>query len=103
MVGGGIRLGCVETPNDPSGTDESRKTIQFNGLYVILPQFFERQEIHQKYEGYRSLPERFAYRSDTNDSWLTVEDLQGIIHGLRFYDEEKKEKDTVHSVRPSVC
>jgi len=59
--------------------DESRKVKIFDGAYVVLPQFFESQEIHEKYKEYPSVPEGFIYRSDTNQEWLTVEKLQEII------------------------
>ena len=59
--------------------DESRKTKEFDGLYVILPQFFERKEVHRKYNRYSSVPEGFVYRSDENDRWLGVEELQEML------------------------
>ncbi len=62
--------------------DESRKTKIFNGLYTILPQFFESEQIYEKYEGYPSVPERFVYRSDTNDTWLTEENMKEMIRSF---------------------
>ena len=59
--------------------NEARRTKIFGDMFVILPQFFERKEVHKKYEKYQSLPENFVYRSDNNDKWLTVEELQGMI------------------------
>jgi UDP-N-acetylglucosamine 4,6-dehydratase/5-epimerase len=59
--------------------DEARKTKVFDGRYVILPQFFENKEIHKKYEKYPLVPEGFVYRSDQNDAWLTVKELQKMI------------------------
>jgi len=58
--------------------DEARKVILFNGAYVILPQFFESEEIHKKYAEYAYVPEGFTYRSDNNQEWLTAEKLQEI-------------------------
>ena len=51
----------------------------FDGIFVILPQFFESREVHEKYEKYPKLPEGFSYRSDKNEEWLTVKDLIKIL------------------------
>lgn len=59
--------------------DEMRKTKLFQGLYVILPQFFDRKNIHKKYERLSSPPEDFVYMSDKNDRWLTVKELQNLV------------------------
>jgi len=59
--------------------DEARAVKIFQGLYVILPQFFERSEVHNKYKNYKSVPGDFAYTSDTNSEWLTVKDLRSIL------------------------
>ncbi|MBD3426526.1 MAG: UDP-N-acetylglucosamine 4,6-dehydratase (inverting) [Candidatus Omnitrophica bacterium] len=69
--------------------DEARAVREFDGIYVMLPQFFERKEVHQKYDKYPSVPEGFAYRSDNNGEWLTVDDLCQMIK------VEKNEKDTL--------
>jgi len=67
--------------------DEARKTKQFDGIYVILPQFFETREVHSKYEKYPSLKESFVYRSDQNKQWLKVEDLQTMLKELGEWKE----------------
>ena len=59
--------------------DEARKVKVFDGIYVILPQFFESKEVHKKYERYPSVPNGFVYQSDKNDKWLTVQELKEII------------------------
>jgi len=59
--------------------DEARRTKIFDGLYAILPQFFQSKKVHKKYERYPTLPEGFAYKSDRNKKWLTVKELQGMI------------------------
>jgi len=59
--------------------DESRKTRFFDGMYVILPQFYERRELHKKYEKCPSVSDRFVFRSDKNDTWLTVDKLKKIV------------------------
>lgn len=67
--------------------DESRKTKHFKSLYVILPQFLVNRAIPKKYNEYQSVPEGFVYRSDKNDSWLTVEQLQPMIKSLHWAQE----------------
>jgi UDP-N-acetylglucosamine 4,6-dehydratase len=62
--------------------DEARKVKIFDGIYVILPQFFESIDVHREYEQYPFVPEGFVYRSDKNDNWLTVEALAKMINNL---------------------
>ncbi len=59
--------------------DEARKTKVFNQMYVILPQFAERVEVHKKYEPYPLIEQEVAYRSDTNKQWVKAEELQGLL------------------------
>lgn len=59
--------------------DEARKTKIFDGVYVILPQFFESKEVHKEYEKYPFVPKGFVYRSDKNDKWLTTEELRKMV------------------------
>jgi UDP-N-acetylglucosamine 4,6-dehydratase len=66
--------------------DESRKARAFDGIYVILPQFFDTKEAHLKYDKYPSLPEGFIYRSDTNDVWLTQKEISKMIKDLVLED-----------------
>lgn len=62
--------------------DESRNTKIDGDNYVILPQFFDTREVHCQYDKLSSVPEGFAYTSDTNQQWLTVEQLKRVIAGL---------------------
>lgn len=59
--------------------DEVRRTKIFNNMYAVLPQFFERREVHKKYESYPSAPEDFSYRSDKNEKWLTIDELREML------------------------
>ena len=59
--------------------EESRNARAFNGAYVILPQFGMRKNAHEKYEQYEKLADRFAYKSDENDVWLTEGQLKKIL------------------------
>lgn len=59
--------------------DEARKTKLSNGYYVILPQFIMIQKALEIYDSAHNVPKGFVYRSDTNDRWLTVEELHKRI------------------------
>jgi UDP-N-acetylglucosamine 4,6-dehydratase len=59
--------------------DEARDTKEFNGIYIILPQFVTKENVLKKYERYPFVQEGFAYKSDKNDKWLTVGELREII------------------------
>jgi UDP-N-acetylglucosamine 4,6-dehydratase len=63
-------------------SDESRHTVSFDEMYVILPEFTwwdkNRHEM-DNYDHSKPVPEGFAYTSDTNDNWLSVEELQSMI------------------------
>ena len=59
--------------------DEARKTKIFDGIYVILPQFFEKEEVHKKYRNCPSVPEGFVYRSNTNECRLAPDELKEMI------------------------
>lgn len=58
--------------------DELRATKVLNGVYVIIPQFFDKKT-HEKYKDCPFVPGDFIYRSDTNDSWVSAEDLAKMI------------------------
>jgi len=59
--------------------DEVRATKIFDGIYVILPQFFNKEAL-EKYDRCPCVGEGFVYRSDTNDEWVSEEDLEQIIN-----------------------
>jgi UDP-N-acetylglucosamine 4,6-dehydratase len=59
--------------------DEARNVKEFDGIYVILPQFFESHKVCKKYDKYPSVPEGFVFRSDVNDLWLNQDELREII------------------------
>lgn len=64
--------------------DETRNTKEYNGTYVILPQFFESKEVHKKYEKYPFVPEGFIYRSDKNDLRLTQDELKDMVKDVEL-------------------
>jgi UDP-N-acetylglucosamine 4,6-dehydratase len=57
--------------------DDSRHCLEFDDHYVLTPEF--QWWSSGNHEGGRPVPDGFAYKSDTNDRWLSVEDLQAII------------------------
>lgn len=60
------------------GEDEGRSTLDRGDYYAILPQFsFQRKHAEKPETGTR-VKEGFFYRSDTNDRWLTVAELQAM-------------------------
>ncbi|MBI5190032.1 MAG: UDP-N-acetylglucosamine 4,6-dehydratase (inverting) [Nitrospirae bacterium] len=54
--------------------DDSRHTIEYDGMYVIQPDFhwWTRDTL----DGGRPVPDGFRYSSDNNDVWMTVEELR---------------------------
>lgn len=59
--------------------DESRNTVVFKDMYVILPSFGNEDDIFNKYKRSPKVKEGFVFRSDTNDEWLTIKQLQERI------------------------
>jgi UDP-N-acetylglucosamine 4,6-dehydratase len=58
--------------------DEARHTLELEDLFVVQPP----DELwfgHAWEKSGRSLPEGFRYASDTNPSWLTVEEIREMI------------------------
>lgn len=55
----------------------ARNSIELDDFYIILPSIAELGHWYT-WEG-KPLPEGFAYTSDINDRWLSVEDLQKLI------------------------
>ena len=53
-------------------------------MYVILPQFSENKDIMEKYGACPSVPEGFEFRSDTNDSWMSTEQLGEMLENIQI-------------------
>jgi UDP-N-acetylglucosamine 4,6-dehydratase len=64
--------------------DEARNVKIFDGIYVIMPQFFENRKVYKKYDKYSSVPEGFVFRSDVNDMWLSQDELREMIKGMEI-------------------
>ena len=64
--------------------DEARTTVDAGGNYIILPQFkFESHGLDEFYDNWQKVEEGFIYRSDTNESWLTVEELKDMTTDIK--------------------
>lgn len=62
--------------------EEAMHTKEFDGFFVIEPEFpFWNKDYF--IEG-RTLPKGFSYRSDTNDKWITKEEIQEILKNLDY-------------------
>lgn len=58
--------------------DEARHSRDFTSYYVIEPELKFWQEISPN--GGKKLPEGFRYTSDTNQEWMSTDDLQRMIN-----------------------
>ncbi|WP_174232645.1 UDP-N-acetylglucosamine 4,6-dehydratase (inverting) [Lysinibacillus halotolerans] len=60
--------------------DDARHTIEFEDYYVIQPEFpwWSKSNTNNGKE----LPDGFAYTSDSNNEWLTVEELENLANNL---------------------
>jgi UDP-N-acetylglucosamine 4,6-dehydratase/5-epimerase len=57
--------------------DDARRTVEFGTYYVIQPEF---PWWNAKYtNGGKPLPDGFSYVSNTNEQWLSVEELRNLI------------------------
>jgi UDP-N-acetylglucosamine 4,6-dehydratase len=56
--------------------EDGRYTVDYDGLYVILPQFSWWRR--KNYKEADSLPERFSYTSNNNEKWLTLNQLENM-------------------------
>jgi UDP-N-acetylglucosamine 4,6-dehydratase/5-epimerase len=60
--------------------DDARNTVELEDRYVILPPFdFSRLDA---YKSLKRCPENFRYASDSNDKWLTRDQLMAMLKGL---------------------
>ena len=57
--------------------DDSRRTLRLDDRYVVTPVIAEWG--YQPPVGGQPVPDGFAYRSDSNDQWLSVEQMRSMI------------------------
>jgi UDP-N-acetylglucosamine 4,6-dehydratase len=74
--------------------DEARRTLEYDDMFVIYPAVSEETIKARRFGTGRAVAEGFVYRSDCNDKWLTIEDLQQLV-GVDERDE--------HPVRTAVA
>ena len=60
--------------------DDARHTLEYEDHFVIMPDFgeWDRKGYIEK-NGGRPCPSGFRYGSDSNDRWLSIEELQAIV------------------------
>ncbi len=61
--------------------DEARTTVDLGEHYVVMPSF---RSGHRLLSEHPKVPEGFIYRSDLNDRWLTVAELEAMLKGLQI-------------------
>jgi UDP-N-acetylglucosamine 4,6-dehydratase (inverting) len=63
--------------------EESRNTVEMDGGFILLPDtgVFA---YHGDLSGAKKVPEGFEYSSDSNDQWLSVEELRTILKAQGF-------------------
>lgn len=60
--------------------DDSRRTLSFNGYYVILPETKHGDPYPKSFfEEGKSMKEGFSYTSDTNPEWITAKELSKLL------------------------
>lgn len=83
LVTVGIRPG-EKLHEEMISENDARRTVAFDDHYVIIPLLAEwpgSEEVGAG-EGAKAVPEGFAYRSDTNDLWLGVDELRDLLATL---------------------
>jgi UDP-N-acetylglucosamine 4,6-dehydratase len=64
--------------------DEARNVKIFDGIYVIVPRFFENTAVDEKYAKYPSVPDDFVFQSNINDTWLSQNQLREMLKELKI-------------------
>ena len=59
--------------------DDARHTLELENYYIVEPEFKWWSNKKHMVSGGVSVPENFRYASNTNDRWLTVEELRKLI------------------------
>jgi len=64
--------------------DDARRTLAYDTHYAIFPVLAKWQQSADREppEGGKPLPEGFAYRSDSNDWWLGVDDIRELLESV---------------------
>jgi UDP-N-acetylglucosamine 4,6-dehydratase len=75
----GIRPG-EKLHEEMIGTGESYRTYRLKDRYVVLPSFTNSDL--SPLQGWEKVEEEFVFRSDSNEKWLSVQDLRNLISKL---------------------
>lgn len=62
--------------------DDARRTLEYDRYYLIQPEFpWWGKDIKSKAikNSGQPVPDRFSYSSDTNEQWLTIEQLRNLV------------------------
>lgn len=78
LVETGIRPG-EKLHEEMISREDARRTVRQDDRYIVLPTLAEWD--FQEPEG-DSVPEGFAYASDTNDMWLSVDEIRALLEEL---------------------
>ncbi len=62
--------------------DDSRHTLEFDKYYIVEPEFHWWSNESHIANGGKPVREGFRYASDTNDKWLTTEELKEMINDI---------------------
>lgn len=66
--------------------DEARQALEFDDMFVVQP---SHPWFVSDWVGGQPLPDGFRYGSDTNDDWLSVDDLRSLVEeGHELYSRE---------------
>ncbi|WP_263820696.1 UDP-N-acetylglucosamine 4,6-dehydratase (inverting) [Salinibacter sp.] len=72
----------------------ARRTLEFDDYYAVLPAFRGwDSEGYQKEKGGRWCEDQFKYGSDTNEHWLTAEEIRDMI-GLDEEEYSRSDQET---------
>ena len=76
---------------------DSLKTLEFDRHFVICPSIplWDEAEYAQHFNG-KPVPEGFHYASDTNEDYLSVEDLRDLIREFVDPEFDPFQKSTIH-------
>ncbi len=59
--------------------DDAHHTVDLGDRFVIEPAFAEWERVSFTTDGWRRVPDRFAYASDGNEEWLDTEGLRRLL------------------------
>ncbi len=64
--------------------DETRNTLMFDGIYVIMPQFFVCDETLEAYRNCPAVPKDFVFQSDINENWIDRNQMEEMVKEFKL-------------------